>query len=74
MLTQLFFRTKMAVIMSVVNLTSLGCVTGQSTGLKLAAESVGRDKEVMAVAQQMRSANKPEQIFFFFLGGGVDCI
>lgn len=41
----------MIVIVSVVNLTALGWVISQSTGLKLATESVVHANEAMATAQ-----------------------
>lgn len=54
----------MIVIVSVVNLTALGWVISQSTGLKLATESVVHANKAMATAQQMPSAIKNEWIFF----------
>ena len=45
----------MTVIVSAVNLTSLGWITGQSVGIKVAAKSVARPNEAMAAAQQMHS-------------------
>ena len=53
----------MTVIVSVVNLTLLGCVISQFIGLKSAAKSVVRASEVMAAARQMRPAIKTEWIF-----------
>ena len=49
-------------IVSVTNLTSLGCVISQSTGHKLATKSVARANDAMAIAQQTHSAINSERI------------
>ena len=54
----------MTAIVSVVKLTSLEWVISQSIRLKLAAKSVVRANEAVAVARQMHSAIQNEKIFF----------
>ena len=59
----LLLRTLIAVIVFVENLTTLGWVISQSTGLKLAAESVVRASEAMAATRQMHPTIKNERFF-----------
>ena len=55
--------TRMTVIVSVVNLTSLEWVISRSVGLKLASKSVVRANEATAAARQMNSVIEHERIF-----------
>ena len=59
----------MTVIVSVVNLTTLGWVISQSTGFKIAAKLVVCADEAMAAALQMLQQSKTSQFF-----QKVDCI
>ena len=51
----------MTVTVSVVNLTSLGWILSQSTGLNLAAKSVVRANEAVAADRQKKKKKNPSR-------------